>query len=1340
MAKAGKSVVLLIIAIMAIVFVASTHANPVGNRVRTFTQPDGVKFEGVLKGDEHFIFGETTDGYSIIKDPTTNYYTYAQLKDGLLVPTNYIVGKSTPPYPQHLRPNAQAVADLPRNADKVINWSADKHTKMATEFLYGVGGTKENPTKAPAGRQYVNTLLSDFSDSTFAFYSNLERNGQNPYTSTAPFPYDHTSPYDDNAANSNWFNFLILGDSIAPYNPDSSCVGSLSNFYFDMTYKKVWWYGVVDGPRNTNVAKASAVSGGYATSTYQNACISTADPYVDFDTNNDAVADGLIIIHPGHDEQTTGSSSDIASYSGSVSISTSDGVTIREIIFCPQAGQLGVMCHELFHQLGGWDLYDYGYSANPWGYWSLMDYGSLAGVLYGDQPTFAGSHCQLDIDMVLTNGFDGWLTQTDSISSLRNGDGRYTIAALDSCGQARAGTITTGVRLWRIRNNAFRDSAQVWFVENRRRIPPYESGLPESGLIITHIDTRMGTGSRFNDGPPCTRAYYSWVESPGFDPNLRYEASDTGDYNRQDAIAAYSANDYSPGGYPQDRIDSTSVPNSWINQCYTTTPNRTGPFIYDISAEGPYMSFSVARTGLVPAVPIIGYVSNVIKDPILAGTANNNNFIVDPWETDSLIIRFSNYGGASITSNARCSLYIANYPQYITINNSGWLQVGTGTLNINTEANALPFVLGISKDAPRFTDILFAAVFKGTYASGTVTDTSYFNLRISNLNVVQAYDFQNIRVGGTTFPYHIQPTDLAIYRDTLFIGNSSTSGTFTRIYKVKKNTTNNPLVGGTGGDTISSLNNFANTHISGKYVGGIDVDNSGRLWYSLADSACCTNRSTTMIENFAFPNCSWAGTNGSDYLRRVRGIAWGPAIKDTVGPDFPMAGIGDSLWAYWQYYTVFDESLYVIKRSAGGTGSVAYAYSFDDSIWGAGYGGDWWNGRALENDGSSIWTSCLWLNYLIRRNPIDCSIIEIMPAPSTTGAYGTYGMAVEAVNSSGVSYAPVGTLAYVPGAYGNKHYLYCASMDEGKIYKLDISNFVIPTPPDSTKTEVSGSDNIIKWWKTNVDDQKIYQYIVYRQAPGTTTAPTSSDELTRVTHTYGTGIYNQYVDVGAGTKVDYVYTIKSVNYYGEGAWGASVSAPLKPPEAVELTSFTYTLSGNNNVTLNWVTASEVDNTGWIIERSTDNENYIEIGKIAVDGPNQYGAKYSYSDAPSSSGLYYYRIADIALNGYKTYYGPLPVHVGKPLVYSLSQNYPNPMSNTGTSIMYGLKESGKTSLKIYNLLGEEVKTLVDEVQLPNTYVKTWDGKDNKGQNVANGVYFYKLTSGSFSDTKKLTVLK
>ena len=96
---------------------------------------------------------------------------------------------------------------------------------------------------------------------------------------------------------------------------------------------------------------------------------------------------------------------------------------------------------------------------------------------------------------------------------------------------------------------------------------------------------------------------------------------------------------------------------------------------------------------------------------------------------------------------------------------------------------------------------------------------------------------------------------------------------------------------------------------------------------------------------------------------------------------------------------------------------------------------------------------------------------------------------------------------------------------------------------------------------------------------------------------------------------------------------------------------------------------------------------------------------------------------------------------KPPVYtnSLSQNYPNPFNPT-TTIAYSIAEAGPVELAIFNVRGQLVKTLVREEQVANIYRVTWDGRNNRGNTIASGVYFYRLRAANFMQTKKMVLIR
>ena len=96
-------------------------------------------------------------------------------------------------------------------------------------------------------------------------------------------------------------------------------------------------------------------------------------------------------------------------------------------------------------------------------------------------------------------------------------------------------------------------------------------------------------------------------------------------------------------------------------------------------------------------------------------------------------------------------------------------------------------------------------------------------------------------------------------------------------------------------------------------------------------------------------------------------------------------------------------------------------------------------------------------------------------------------------------------------------------------------------------------------------------------------------------------------------------------------------------------------------------------------------------------------------------------------------------LGVPKSFNLKQNYPNPFNPT-TEIAYSLPEASKVTLKIYNITGQLVKTLVNDYKEAGNYKVIWDGRNNSGQKVAAGVYFYQIRTDKFTQTKKMVMLK
>jgi hypothetical protein len=201
---------------------------------------------------------------------------------------------------------------------------------------------------------------------------------------------------------------------------------------------------------------------------------------------------------------------------------------------------------------------------------------------------------------------------------------------------------------------------------------------------------------------------------------------------------------------------------------------------------------------------------------------------------------------------------------------------------------------------------------------------------------------------------------------------------------------------------------------------------------------------------------------------------------------------------------------------------------------------------------------------------------------------------------------------------------------------------------------------------------------------------------------------------------------------------------------VELTSFSASVS-NNSVTLNWITATELNNSGFQIERSVisneeRNLDWEQIGFINGNGTTSESHSYSFIDKILSSGKYSYRLKQIDFDGTFSYSNEVEVDLSLPQTFSLEQNYPNPF-NPSTTISFSVPSvvdanfasTTLVQLKVYDLLGNEIATLVNEEKPAGNYEVEFSTSSINHQ-TSSGVYFYKLQAGSFVDTKKMILMK
>lgn len=192
------------------------------------------------------------------------------------------------------------------------------------------------------------------------------------------------------------------------------------------------------------------------------------------------------------------------------------------------------------------------------------------------------------------------------------------------------------------------------------------------------------------------------------------------------------------------------------------------------------------------------------------------------------------------------------------------------------------------------------------------------------------------------------------------------------------------------------------------------------------------------------------------------------------------------------------------------------------------------------------------------------------------------------------------------------------------------------------------------------------------------------------------------------------------------------------PLPVELASFTSVVNGSD-VTLNWSTSVELNNSGFDIERSSLNNEWSKIGFINGNGTSNNVNYYSFTDRNLRSGTYNYRLKQIDHNGNFEYFNlSNEVNIGIPLKYDLSQNYPNPF-NPSTKINFALPNDGRVSLKIYDMSGKEVMTLINEVKTAGYYSVDFNASSS-ANGLSSGVYFYRLSTSDFTATKKMMLIK
>jgi hypothetical protein len=199
---------------------------------------------------------------------------------------------------------------------------------------------------------------------------------------------------------------------------------------------------------------------------------------------------------------------------------------------------------------------------------------------------------------------------------------------------------------------------------------------------------------------------------------------------------------------------------------------------------------------------------------------------------------------------------------------------------------------------------------------------------------------------------------------------------------------------------------------------------------------------------------------------------------------------------------------------------------------------------------------------------------------------------------------------------------------------------------------------------------------------------------------------------------------------GTATIGAPNDSQIIP---VELSSFSAKAI-DGNVTINWSTASELNNSGFEVQRAFEGKEFVTIGFVPGHGTTTEARSYRFVDAGLSAGGYTYRLKQIDFNGTFAYSDEVNAEVTSPVQFELAQNYPNPF-NPSTTIKFSIPQNSNVTLKIFNTLGQEVKTLLNQNMESGVHTINFDASE-----LNSGIYFYRLDAGQFSEVRKMTLIK
>jgi len=379
--------------------------------------------------------------------------------------------------------------------------------------------------------------------------------------------------------------------------------------------------------------------------------------------------------------------------------------------------------------------------------------------------------------------------------------------------------------------------------------------------------------------------------------------------------------------------------------------------------------------------------------------------------------------------------------------------------------------------------------------------------------------------------------------------------------------------------------------------------------------------------------------------------------------------------------------------------------------------------KVNETDGTGTTTGSTW-HFTTMQDP---SIVTLFMDDFEAGT-GNY--TITTANGCPWAVIPISSRSYTlpPTAQGNAFASdadLCGSSGGGSS-----STAVLNTPIDATNYQSVAVEWDNDWQAINSAD---FAYLDVSVDGGTTWTNVVTFDETDVRNTH------EYYDISSmvGTQ-SFILRLVTIQPAWDWWWAIdNLQVTGWDFVPVELSSFAANTS-NGNVALNWTTASETNNKGFEVQRSNGGE-YQTLGFVQGNGTSTQQHSYAYLDQNVVNGNYSYRLRQVDFDGSSEYSQVVEVSVNNPVEFSLAQNYPNPF-NPSTKINYALKVDSKVSLKVFDILGQEVAALLNENIAAGAHNVTFDASK-----LNSGVYLYKIEANgvdgsSFTSVKKMILTK